>query len=274
MTERFHTFIGMVDYGGPGSGNFGHAGRPGKVGGSSSGNGGGGKRSESEQKSPIESAVERVESLPAIGRMNVEITGDYRTDEKESTKYAEKVSAELDRLQEDYPRFKELMHSGYPVVDHLDLSPAPSKWVDPDGDCSFTCPGSVGLWNPQTRSLWLSNHTDRYGLAIDKSGLEVETDSLNFGGHLSVKGFSGVFRHELGHSVYDILSDASQRDWVRVVSGSLEASRSIRKISEYAASNTDEAFAESFAAYTCKEYKTKGGLPKAVERYIKEMLGA
>jgi hypothetical protein len=40
----------MVDYGGPGSGNFGHAGRPGKVGGSSGKGGGGTGKAEDSRK--------------------------------------------------------------------------------------------------------------------------------------------------------------------------------------------------------------------------------
>jgi hypothetical protein len=62
MTIRFHTLrSGMVDYGGPGSGNFGHAGRPGKIGGSSTGKGGGAPAGASR----AEAALRKVDEMDA-----------------------------------------------------------------------------------------------------------------------------------------------------------------------------------------------------------------
>jgi len=92
-----------------------------------------------------------------------------------------------------------------------------------------------------------------------------------------------TFRHELGHHVHmTAMSKRAQAEWVSVYDEMLKRSKSRwssesihQSISEYAATNKEELFAESFTMYGHRQYG-KGNsarLPKLVEDFMKKWVG-
>ena len=92
--------------------------------------------------------------------------------------------------------------------------------------------------------------------------------------------FNGTMRHEMGHLVQDkIEAKDSQvgKDWDKVLSDIGGKAKGVKwkdAISEYGATDRHEMFAESFSAWTHKDYGTKGDrLPKGVEKFMSGLTG-
>jgi hypothetical protein len=87
-----------------------------------------------------------------------------------------------------------------------------------------------------------------------------------------------IFRHEFGHHVHlKEFRAPARREWNNVWSQMSTTpqyqSGSIRRtVSEYAATNEKELFAESFAVYTHPKY-VKGTLPRVIESFMEEHVG-
>ena len=90
--------------------------------------------------------------------------------------------------------------------------------------------------------------------------------------------FSGVFRHEYGHHVWFKGLTGNQR--LKFINYT-KANRKIfgHKVSHYAGTNTKEAFAETFSAYTSPIYDrtaafgTRHRLPQVIEELMDDLMG-
>jgi hypothetical protein len=104
-------------------------------------------------------------------------------------------------------------------------------------------------------------------MIIYANGLRGASDSPVLGEDTVIDSVHDAVRHETGHRVYDAMTPRDRKAW-----GKLFKDRSDwASVSDYAATNYDEAFAESVTAYTHPNYK--GGLPKPVERFLARVLG-
>jgi SPP1 gp7 family putative phage head morphogenesis protein len=85
-----------------------------------------------------------------------------------------------------------------------------------------------------------------------------------FGVHVTGNDIASVYRHEFGHEVYEVgLSRGKQKEWNKIGQKYVGTST----VSRYGGTNTSELFAESFSAYTSKNYK-RGSLPSDVEKWL------
>ena len=87
---------------------------------------------------------------------------------------------------------------------------------------------------------------------------------------------ASVFRHEYGHHLKDNLFALGKKrefqQWETIYKSKPKGWWNM-KVSGYGSSNSSEAFSESFAAYSSPKY-TSGALPKEVEKFFKNLLGA
>jgi hypothetical protein len=105
-------------------------------------------------------------------------------------------------------------------------------------------------------------------------GVRSESTKLRFGGANIDYNFSGVVRHEYGHAVMSSLRSGEVTEGWYTVWESRSANDWSKSISKYASSNSREAFAESFSAYTHPTYGQPGvpRLPTDVESFMKKVV--
>jgi len=108
---------------------------------------------------------------------------------------------------------------------------------------------------------------------------------IGSGAYLTDTTFEGAFRHEIGHHI-SWLTRVDDSAFMRAVShhmklDGLDDTKGTQRrqwlkdnISEYGSVNYNEAFSEAFAAYTHKNYGTKGKLPSEIEKVIKSIVHA
>jgi hypothetical protein len=292
MTERFHTFIGFVDYGGPGSGNHGHSGGkggPGNPGGSSPKDGGGSPKSSLQVRLDLIRTADK-EGIPGLitaaeeelgkhlpeGANNIMIFDEDLRTNKESVKNAIiGFTAEVASIDERFPKFKNL-----------------SEWDDADdtfnlGGLRFGSPESFGFSNSCYEAI--SGHINMQ--ICSKSRMDEyhtrDEVTLGKGSWLTGDTFASRVRHELGHAIssrYDVI-----KSWDKCVNGiagtrvdtdlswksSGVGNWFTKNVSHYAGSSYEEAFSECFSAYTSSTYKEgRSKLPKPIDDYFKDLLGA
>jgi len=104
-------------------------------------------------------------------------------------------------------------------------------------------------------------------------------DSLTIGKFNASPDARGTFRHELGHGLYSARvglekESGGVHNWVRIWRTVGEQGFA-KKVSGYSKTNSEEAFCESFSAYTNKGYGKVGTkrLPAEVETYFRGILG-
>lgn len=92
------------------------------------------------------------------------------------------------------------------------------------------------------------------------------------GGHNAGSGLPSIYAHEFGHHFLRDLSPEDEQEWKDIYG--LMGKRAVSKtISVYGATNYDEGFAESFAAYTHSDYGKNTRLPAIVEAFFSYLLG-
>lgn len=87
--------------------------------------------------------------------------------------------------------------------------------------------------------------------------------------------FFGNFRHEMGHHIRDNSSKftlETNKKFTKLWKEKRGTKYFEQNVSQYAQTNSNEAFSECFAAYTSPKYKT-GMLPKEIESIFEELLG-
>ena len=90
------------------------------------------------------------------------------------------------------------------------------------------------------------------------------------------RSLDGAYRHELGHAIYYKdrgVTELSQ--WPKVIQDAGGYSKLRKSVSEYAGTNADEAFAESFSAYTHPAYGRNPAtkLPKPIHDFMEKHYG-
>jgi SPP1 gp7 family putative phage head morphogenesis protein len=99
-------------------------------------------------------------------------------------------------------------------------------------------------------------------------GWQVREFNLGTSAHNIDYGAEGIFRHELGHHVQNILGSAARANFDAIFKA-LPPDIIRTQISRYAATNSAELFAESFCAWTSPYYtKSIKKLPAVVEKFM------
>lgn len=134
---------------------------------------------------------------------------------------------------------------------------------------------AAGLWSPDDATIELPVGDKRVGLPQPAVGVppgKLRGTPMNVG-----RGFTDTFRHELGHGLYDSLPTKHQKGWEKLHNDLGGSNYFKRAVSVYSGTNSGEAFAESFSAWSHPGYgtSTRGGseLPAAVETYFNEVFG-
>lgn len=158
----------------------------------------------------------------------------------------------------------------FPKVQGLMKQESIPNWVFSDEEkiSGASSKRSIGLYNGQSRKI-----------SIKARGRK-KTGGYNLGNNNAVvsRNYLGASRHEIGHHLQKQLSEVDQQRWRQIytrnsLGGTLDRNNFLSsKISDYAGTDMFEAFAESFTAYTDKEYK-RGSLPKIIEDYLDEVIG-
>ena len=116
--------------------------------------------------------------------------------------------------------------------------------------------GAVGLHEETAKRLSIALHSG------------AGEDALAFGGFRVNGSLQGTLRHELGHAAEQAVTAAQRREWLNL--WRQYGTSMARSVSQYAATNPEEFFAEAFSAYTHPRYA--GGLPGPVEAFFKKTL--
>jgi hypothetical protein len=134
--------------------------------------------------------------------------------------------------------------------------------------------GVIGTWNSQTGVMVLATGRAKGG-----------EDHLTLKQWNTCKGIRGTARHEFGHATYDKISTASRQAWRDMIGNTSNLNAPFqwatskgaalaKSVSKYAAKNSHELFAESFAAYTHPSYKGSAKqLPAPIHSYMEQHIG-
>ena len=130
--------------------------------------------------------------------------------------------------------------------------------------------GGSGSYNPSRRIIQIAV---KDGAKNIKPSLSLGKKTFNVGG----SEFRSNMRHELGHHYFEkvlVGTDAKvikRNKFLNIWFRKGEKKYFKKNIGVYAGTDVNEAFAESFAAYTSPKYK-KGMLPKDIEKYFDDLL--
>ena len=110
--------------------------------------------------------------------------------------------------------------------------------------------------------------------AIDIGGGQLKEHYLKLGKNFSIgKDYFSTARHEFGHHLQEnvlMKDDFKDKVWRKIAEKENVYDFFEKNVSKYASSNVQEAFAESFSAYTSPKYK-RGMLPKEIEKYFDDL---
>ncbi len=202
----------------------------------STGGGGGISRQLSKSEQKIAKLLTRSENI------------DFQSDQK----LGENISKDLSRICRRYPMVKDSINGNHPLRD-IELG---SRLSHNEGGRSDVISGRI----------WISNNA--------KPG----ENFLSFGfGKPNVAGNSGpaLFRHEIGHFVFENNSLKKQYDWHNLYE-SKTSDWWGSAVSKYAGTRAIEAFSECFAVFTHPGYgvgSVTPRLPRDIHNYFKELLG-
>ncbi len=229
--------------GGEGSGNFGHGGRPGEVGGSGEG---GGKEWEDKLKELGVIKNDKNSSLNFEG---------FKTSE-EQNKVCSLISNTHMAIVNSFPNIKEVLDKN--PVRYLVLINDKNLSIENDEDELYK--RAVGLYDPDFDKLIVSRGV------IDKEWVD---NKPKIGSFVADNGSLGVYRHELGHHVFDKLEKfTGARAAFNDIYNNLNESQIKKGISIYASTNNQEGFAEAFSAYTNPKYGEGKCLDSKIENFF------
>lgn len=222
--------------GGAGSGNFGHSGRRGQVGGSSS------EGSAWVYQSTAEGLTREFSSQFGM-TLNLQ--------DKHGIESANRAARTLHQLKTKF----ELPQDGVAQFTvKKSLGKITGEVEGAEGE------EVLGAYHPSRRELEVKT-ADRGAGKLRVGGWTGNVDDS----------FEGTVRHEVGHTVHDrSLSPVQKAEWRGIyrkeLAGEFQSPNGF-SISAYAMTNADELFAESFSAYTHGDYKV-GMLPKHIESFL------
>lgn len=258
---------GLKAMGGKGSGNFGHAGRPGKVGGS------GPSHSYGLTKDGRQIVTER--TVHSLGR-------------KIPDELHEVIAKEYDRVKYENSNitgaFEGMEEAGFKIELQATFNKGvvlpPTYFVEEEalaklderdrGYPNKMLEGSIGVFvNPMIT-------TDQRGMiALDGNTDYPNTADLTIGSMHVDKSITGVLRHETGHLVdYMLAANYPQVSdyWNALAFAVHESGQTSMLMSMYADASPKEMFAECFCAFTHPKYKS-GDLPGPIEHFMENITG-
>ena len=255
----------IISKGGPGSGNFGHAGRPGLRGGSGLGGGkGSGKKPEPKKEEPKKEEHGSIKSPAQIAyeKQQMEFHSEYeKLFPKEKII---KTQAQMKQLHiNDYDDYSLDKHNEELANNiHKDFSSMYKKFPKIESIMRNNPLHSLKIGIPGSSRLHLNKNSDGCYLVLTKDIEIAHTKDSMYKGELKLKkgqnssnkpwvsttGQSGAVAHELGHHVFESLSENKKQEWKDVHNSNI-------KISKYAETNHNEGFAETFAAFIHSNYK-------------------
>ena len=222
--------------GGPGSGNFGHAGRPGQVGGSGAGDGSAKddmlRGQIDENNDGIDAAYSETSPDPILYHFDEGFVSDK--DMVRLTATREKLVEEGRRLQREFPRLSQIQLDELRIVNR-----------------KSTIAGDY-------RNGVVTIGADAPATSIP--------DKITHGWFANAS-VEGTFRHEIGHHVnWQVMSSSAQKEWGSIWTKDLGA-----MVSGYAAESSSEGFAESFSVWTRFE-KDGNQLPEPIKLFFEKHL--
>lgn len=242
--------------GGAGSGNFGHAGRVGKVGGSTTG-----------MPGVTATDNEWANYFKDIGLLDktfgsVASLGFPQEEQQDRHKFLSLIASEYLDLLDTIPQIKLYMQDA-PLQD---LAIYSSQYIP-----NVTKQPMLGQYDIETKSIQLSRGWGLTSTAPTPGSNNVGNDAGN------------SFRHEFGHHLHLTASPILKQEWAAIIED--KSYKYISKVSKYAAAalngtvktNNDarftlqESFAESFCLYSHKTYRSKT-LPKAIDYFFDSFL--
>jgi hypothetical protein len=173
-----------------------------------------------------------------------------------------------DRIVEDTKAVMQDLHDRHPSVDAL-LGPTKPTITMHQGNSVPGRRNTPGMYLPGADKLYVA-----WGKSAQSNS------DLQLGGWTAATGPNHTFRHEMGHAVHvramrlphtDDRSDVAFSRAVREAAGNQGTTQFVSsRISQYAATNMKETFAESFAAFTHPRYRSD--LPKPIHDYFTRLL--
>lgn len=142
---------------------------------------------------------------------------------------------------------------------------------------------AIGCYDYANKTLYVSVLDDAEDMAgtsmrrreLIVGGKTVKASPHTVGGDESIS----IFEHEVGHALHFALDEVEYPninywlEWSNIYD-SESTDWWAKNLSRYGSTNSYEAFAESFATYMHPDYGKKFKLPKKVEEYFAEILGA
>lgn len=198
------------------------------------------------------------------GRTKVDFS--YRVSDEKAIEVLETIGNETKRLRNVYPNIKGMINENPEWLKGIDFDASLPK-------------GAAGWHWSQIKSM---------GVNVSNKGVESAVPFARNTFSVSEQSYRGTFRHEMGHAVQKPLNaqstagvlPAAEMEWAwdDIFQEGVDHSKFYWKanVTEYAATNAAELYAESFAAYTHPKYGLLGTtrLPAKVEAYLERHLGA
>ena len=216
--------------GGPNSGNFGHAGRPGRVGGSTPGDGSGGSDEPMTDASPATAMRRRPRVMVVAKPASKSIADAYRDyrdvpDDLDEAIVGARTMRDIQNIRMNKQILGRMKTSRYGEDTALELKAAKTvtvaeyqvKVLAEMGSFALATPRSISVEN--VRELRRPSFSrggatglyhrkgDTIRVAADKSNLHREEDRLTPGLFSATEGLRGIVRHEMGHCVWDNMWD-------------------------------------------------------------------
>jgi len=270
--------------GGSGSGNHGHAGRPGKVGGSSIGSKGSGKSADKpadkQEKSTLSGeqtkrvsrttkldkptiTVKPVASKPPKPEKDVNqfvgLSVKQGTKDPKTAKALNEINSHMEEVLSRRPGLKNILDDMGPPTELVLEKGTHVKYTNSEGQKRTT----LGLYRPKEDTLHIPIEGGSKDIA---KAFVLGTKAYTVGGN----GAMATVRHEFGHAVLAKSPEIKTAFILQVWKNNNNGKVAFSGVSRYATLNASEAFAEAFSAWSSPYYNTGKGttLPKNIEQWF------
>lgn len=169
--------------------------------------------------------------------------------DSEYTAAASHLATETDRLAAEYPTVRKALKLRSSTPQTLEV-------------------GTAGRFQGQAEA---GKYTAFRGIQLDSAPVDpAAVPQVGAGRHTTGTDLGSVYRHELGHEVWETaLSRVTRSAWIRLYDKSHAGSTAV---STYGGTHPNELFSESFSAYTSPHYR-RGSLPGDIESFMDKALG-
>ena len=214
-----------------------------------------------------------MQTISGLEGAEIEGLGDFAPElpEKLAAKAARAASRELSYLK-SFPAVDALMQRGEKqFAFESEEAPTKIRFVSYNEIANYVANASTNV--PNTAKIE-GCYDRRNGdiLIVGEQDIFPDPPKPNYGGFTLGKDLASTIRHEYGHKVFNEIAGVRDRWYAQGGAGELlEKPEDARKVSLYGASDAEELFAESFAAYTHPEYRS-GELPPGIETFLDQLV--